>query len=158
MATEKKTFLFNAKNSVLTADITETLKQSQFIMDSLDMTKFKVKEVEFDNTTHYWDGDYNTGSVKPMHDKTIVREAEVNFNANMRVLEEFPLHKQLNIIIEMLDQSDIPNTENLTKLKEHIEAIKAETKEQKKVYADDLAFEFVSIDSEIAKADKLKDL
>ena len=127
-------------------------------MDSLDLTKFKVKEVEFDNTTHYWDGDYNTGSVKPMHDKTIVREAEVNFNANMRVLEEFPLHKQLNIIIEMLDQSDIPNTENLTKLKEHIEAIKAETKEQKKVYADDLAFEFVSIDSEIAKADKLKDL
>ena len=158
MATEKKTFLFNAKNGVLTADITETLKESQFIMDSLDLTKFKVKEVEFDNTTHYWDGDYDTGLVKPMHDKTIVRESEVNYNANIRVLEEFPLHKQLNIIIEMLDQSDIPNTENLTKLKEHIEAIKQEAIEQKKVYAEDSAFEYVSIDSEIAKADKLKDL
>ena len=158
MAIEKKTFLFNAKNGILTADITDTLKQSQFITDSLDMTKFKVKEVEFDNTTHYWDGDYDTGSVKPMHDKPIVKESEVNYNANIRVLEEFPLHKQLNIIIEMLDQADIPNTENLTKLKEHIEAIKQEAIEQKKVYAEDPAFEYVSLDSEIAKADKLKDL
>ena len=158
MAKENKTFLFNAKNGTFTADLTETLKENQFIMDSLDLTKFKVKEVEFDNTTHYWDGDYDTGSVKSMHDKTIVRESEVNYNANLRVLEEFPLHKQLNIIIEMLDQSDIPNTENLTKLKEHIEAIKQEAIEQKKVYAEDSAFEYVSIDSEIAKADKLKDL
>ena len=158
MAKENKTFLFNAKNGTFTADLTETLKENQFIMDSLDLTKFKVKEVEFDNTTHYWDGDYDTGSVKPMHDKTIVKESEVNYTANLRVLEEFPLHKQLNIIIEMLDKSEIPNTENLTKLKEHIEAVKKEAIEQKKVYAKDPAFEYVSLDSEIAKADKLKDL
>ena len=158
MATEKKTFLFNAKNGVLTADITETLKESQFIMDSLDMTKFKVKEVEFDNTTHYWDGDYDTGLVKPMHDKTIVKESEVNYTANLRVLEEFPLHKQLNIIIEMLDKSDITNTKDFIKLKKHIKAIKTEAKEQKKVYAKDSAFEYISLASEIAKADKLKDL
>lgn len=158
MAKEKKTFLFNAKNGVFTANITETLKQNQFIMDSLDLTKFKVKEVEFDNTTHYWDGDYDTGSVKPMHDKTVIKESEVNYNANLRVLEEFPLHKQLNIIIDMLDQSEIPNTEKFTKLKEHVKAIKEETKAQKKVYAEDPAFEYVSLDSEIAKADKLKDL
>ena len=158
MAKEKKTFLFNAKNGVFTANITETLKQNQFIMDSLDLTKVKVKEVEFDNTTHYWDGDYDTGSVKPMHDKTVIKESEVNYNANLRVLEEFPLHKQLNIIIDMLDQSEIPNTEKFTKLKEHVKAIKEETKAQKKVYAEDPAFEYVSLDSEIAKADKLKDL
>ena len=158
MAIEKKTFLFNAKNGAFTANLTETLKENQFIMDSLDLTKFKVKEVEFDNTTHYWDGDYDTGSVKLMHDKTIVKESEVNYNANLRVLEEFPLHKQLNIIIEMLDQSEIPNTEKFTKLRDHVKAIKEETKAQKKVYAEDSAFEYVSIDSEIAKADKLKDL
>tara|TARA_Y100000310_G_scaffold287941_1_gene313188 strand:+ start:107 stop:583 length:477 start_codon:yes stop_codon:yes gene_type:complete len=158
MATEKKTFLFNAKNGVMTANLTETLKQSPDVMNSLDLTKFNVKEVEFDNTTHYWDGDYDTGSVKPMHDKTIVTEAMVNFNANMRVLEEFPLHKQLNIIIGMLDQSDIPNTEKFTKLKDHIKAIKEETKEQKKVYADDSAFEYITNADEIAKADKIKDL
>mgnify|MGYP003117104521 CR=1 FL=1 len=158
MAIEKKTFLFNAKNGAFTANLTETLKENQFIMDSLDLTKFKVKEVEFDNTTHYWDGDYDTGSVKPMHDKTVVKESEVNYNANLRVLEEFPLHKQLNIIIDMLDQSEIPNTEKFTKLKEHVKAIKEETKAQKKVYAEDPAFEYVSLDSEIAKADKLKDL
>ena len=55
MALEKKTFLFNAKNGVFTADVTDTLKDNQFILNSLDTQKFKVKEVEFDNTTHYWD-------------------------------------------------------------------------------------------------------
>ena len=143
MASEKKTFLFNAKNGVFTADITATLK---------------VKEVEFDNTTHYWEGDYNTGSVKPMHDKTIIRESEVNFNANLRVLEQYPLHKQMNILMEMLDKSDIPNTENFNKMQEQIKAIKEETEEQKRVYEEDDAFEYIKIESEIAKADKLKDL
>ena len=52
MALEKKTFLFNAKNGVFTADVTDTLKDNQFILKSLDTQKFKVKEVEFDNTTH----------------------------------------------------------------------------------------------------------
>ena len=53
MATEKKTFLFNAKNGVMVANLTDTLKQTPDIMNNLDLTKFKVKEVEFDNTTHY---------------------------------------------------------------------------------------------------------
>ena len=41
----------------------------------------------------------------------------------------------------MLDQSDIPNTEKFTQLKEHISAVKEELKQQKKVYAEDSAFE-----------------
>jgi hypothetical protein len=93
-----------------------------------------------------------------MHDKTIIRESEVNYGANLRVLEEYPLHKQMNIIIEMLDQSEVPNTEKFNKMREHIKQIKEETKEQKRIYAEDSAFDYISIDSEIAKADKLKDL
>ena len=158
IASEKKTFLFNAKNGVFTANITETLKQDQFILDKLDTSKFKIKEVEFDNETHYWSGDYDTGSVKPVHDKTLISEAEVNYAANMRILEEFPLHKQLNIIIDMLDKSEIPNTEKFTKLKDLIKVVKEETKQQKKVYEEDDAFEYTTIKEEIAKADKLKDL
>ena len=33
MALEKKTFLFNAKNGVFTADVTDTLKDNQFIFN-----------------------------------------------------------------------------------------------------------------------------
>jgi hypothetical protein len=43
-------------------------------------------------------------------------------------------------------------------MREHIKQIKEETKEQKRIYAEDSAFDYISIDSEIAKADKLKDL
>ena len=158
MAMERKTFLFNAKNGVFTADLTETLKTTPDVMNSLDLSKFKIKEVDFDNTTHYWDGDYDTGSVKPMHDKQIIYERAVNTSANVRVLEKWPLHKQINALIEMLDQADIPNTPKITELKEHIEAIKQETIEMKKVYEEDDAYEYIKVADEIAKAEKLQDL
>ena len=158
MAMEKKTFLFNAKNGVFTADLTDTLKTTPDVMDSLDLSKFKVKEVEFDNTTHYWEGDYDTGSVKPMHDKQIIYERAVNTSANIRVLEKWPLHKQINALIEMLDQADIPNTPKITELKEHIETIKQETIQMKKVYEQDDAYEYIKVADEIAKADKIQDL
>ena len=158
MAMEKKTFLFNAKNGVFTADLTDTLKATPDVMNTLDLSKFNVKEVEFDNTTHYWDGDYDTGSVKPMHDKIMIYERAVNTSANMRVLEKWPLHEQINAIIEMLDAAEIPNTPKITELKSHIDAIKEETKQMKKVYEEDDAYEYIKVADEIAKADKLQDL
>jgi hypothetical protein len=93
-----------------------------------------------------------------MHDKQIIYERAVNTSANMRVLEKWPLHKQINAIIEMLDQADIPNTPKITELKEHIEAIKQETIEMKKVYEQDDAYEYIKVADEIAKADKIQDL
>jgi len=158
MAMEKKTFLFNAKNGVMVADLTETLKDTPDVMQNLDVSKFKIKEVEFDNTTHYWDGDHDTGSVKPMHDKPIIYERAVNASANMRVLEQWPLHKQINAIIEMLDAADIPNTPKITELKAHIDAIKEETKQMKKTYEQDDAYVYVKVADEIAKAKKIQDL
>lgn len=155
---EKKTFLFNAKNGVMVADLTETLKDTPDVMQNLDVSKFKIKEVEFDNTTHYWDGDHDTGSVKPMHDKPIIYERAVNASANMRVLEKWPLHKQINAIIEMLDAAEIPNTPKITELKAHIDAIKEETKQMKKTYEDDDAYVYIKIADEIAKAEKIQDL
>lgn len=155
---EKKTFLFNAKNGVMVADLTETLKDTPDVMQNLDVSKFKIKEVEFDNTTHYWDGDHDTGSVKPMHDKPVIYERAVNASANMRVLEKWPLHKQINAIIEMLDAADIPNTPKITELKAHIDAIKEETKQMKKTYEDDDAYVYIKIADEIAKAEKIQDL
>ena len=155
---EKKTFLFNAKNGVMVADLTETLKDTPDVMQNLDVSKFKIKEVEFDNTTHYWDGDHDTGSVKPMHDKPVIYERAVNASANMRVLEKWPLHKQINAIIEMLDAADIPNTPKITELKAHIDAIKQETVEMKKTYDQDDAYVYIKIADEIAKAEKIQDL
>ena len=38
MAMERKTFLFNAKNGVFTADLTETLKTTPDVMNNLDLS------------------------------------------------------------------------------------------------------------------------
>ena len=158
MAMERKTFLFSKNNGVMVADLTDTLKDTPDVMDTLDMTKFNTKEVEFDNTTHYWSGDYDNGAVLPMHDKTIIYETDVNTSANLRVLETWPLHKQINAIIEMLDAADIPNTPAITELKAHVDTIKQETKDMKKTYEQDDAYEYIKVADEIAKADKLRDI
>ena len=91
-------------------------------------------------------------------EQQIIYERAINTSANIRVLEYWPLHKQINALIEMLDQADIPNTPKITELKEHIEAIKQETIEMKKVYEEDDAYEYIKVADEIAKADKLQDL
>ena len=93
-----------------------------------------------------------------MHDKIMIYERAVNTSANMRVLEKWPLHEQINAIIEMLDAAEIPNTPKITELKSHIDAIKEETKQMKKVYEEDDAYEYIKVADEIAKADKLQDL
>ena len=93
-----------------------------------------------------------------MHDKPIIYERAVNASANMRVLEKWPLHKQINAIIEMLDAAEIPNTPKITELKAHIDTIKEETKQMKKVYEDDDAYVYIKVADEIAKAEKVQDL
>ena len=83
---------------------------------------------------------------------------QINTSANLRVLETWPLHKQINAIIEMLDAADIPNTPAITELKAHVDTIKQETKDMKKTYEEDDAYEYIKVADEIAKADKLRDI
>ena len=45
MATEKKTFLFNAKNGIFTANLTDSLKQTPNIMDNLDLANPKMMDI-----------------------------------------------------------------------------------------------------------------
>ena len=149
---QPQTIIFNKITGALVA------KMIGSHMDLVNTTYCKGKLLSYNPDTHEYVGDYDTGSVKPMHDKQIIYERAVNTSANIRVLEKWPLHKQINALIEMLDQADIPNTPKITELKEHIEAIKQETIHMKKVYEEDDAYEYIKVADEIAKADKLQDL
>ena len=43
-------------------------------------------------------------------------------------------------------------------MKDHIATVKAETKEQKKVYAEDPGYDYVTIEDEMAVAEKIRDI
>ena len=111
---------------------------------------FLIKEVEIDVETQYYDGDYETGSVKPMHDRPTIRESELIYGANVKVLQKYPIHKQINIIIEMLNQSELPNTPRFEELRDYIDRYRKDVKEQIAIYkADPDTFDFISYADEL---------
>ena len=57
MAKQQMTLMFNAKTGIL-------LGEKPTDNDVLDLSKFKFKDVEIDPILDFYDGDYDTGSVK----------------------------------------------------------------------------------------------
>jgi len=141
MAIETKKLIFMKSNGVLIAMMDKDQDTSY-----IDTEKFNIKSVDMDNENgDYWNGDYDTGSVQSKSDKPVVTESALKFNTNVKVLEQYPIHKQLNIIIEMLDASDVPNTEAFTAMKAFIDSAKTNLDEKVTAYSTNTAaYTFVS--------------
>ena len=95
MATEKLNLMFSKPNGIFMGVLTKEMEEDPRINER---AVFLIKEVEIDVETQYYDGDYETGSVKPMHDRPTIRESELIYGANVKVLQKYPIHKQINII------------------------------------------------------------
>lgn len=118
MATVTKHLIFIKPGGQLVA-----MMESDQDLSSVNTEKFYTKTVEFDlDNGEYWHGDYNTGSIQRKADKPVIMESAVKYNTNVKVLQEYPIHKQLNIIIDMLAQSEVPATAEFTAMKEFITA------------------------------------
>jgi len=153
MAIETKKLIFMKSNGVLVA-----MMDKDQSTDYIDTEKFQIKVVEMDNENgDYWHGDHDTGSVQSKSDKPVVNESTLKYNTNIKILQEYPIHKQLNIIIEMLDASDVPNTPEFTAMKAFIDAAKANLDEKVTAYSTNSdAYTFVSTDDDKAQAEALK--
>jgi hypothetical protein len=153
MAIETKKLIFMKSNGVLVA-----MMDKDQSTDYIDTEKFQIKVVEMDNENgDYWHGDHDTGSVQSKSDKPVVNESTLKYNTNIKILQEYPIHKQLNIIIEMLDASDVPNTPEFTAMKAFIDAAKANLDEKITAYSTNSdAYTFVSTDDDKAQAEALK--
>ena len=122
MAKQSKELLFLKSTGVLIGEITDDLDKSK-----LDLSQFETKVVDIDSESgEYWHGDFATGEVKSMAEKLLVVESMMRYNANVAVLDKYPIHTQLNTIIDMLALSDIPKTEKFVELKEYLDLIRAE--------------------------------
>ena len=153
MANETKHLIFIKPGGQLVAMMSEDTDIS-----AIDNTKFDIKTIEFDmEEGEYWHGDYATGEIKSKLDKPVVNEALLKYNTNVKILEQYSIHKQLNIIIDMLDASDIPNTDEFTAMKAFIDAAKADLNTKIATYqASPETYTFVSVENDIAHADAVK--
>lgn len=118
MTRKTRTLLFLKSSGVLIGEITNETDQTV-----LDLTQFNVKDVEIDETlSEYWNGDYDTGSVQSRLDKPVIVESMIKYSTNTKILTTYPIHNQVNIIIDMLKQSSIPQTADFTNMVAYLDA------------------------------------
>ena len=141
MAKEKFKLMFNAKNGALIGHLPKGM--SSF---GLDPDEVKVKTVTYDPDTELYIGTFTDGEVKKITDvnegKTFIDEEVINAGTADEILVKYPIHKQLNIILDMLDASDIPNTPEFTEMMNHIKDLRERNKARKEQYRSSDAYFF----------------
>ena len=150
MAKQQMTLMFNAKTGIL-------LGEKPADNDMLDLSKFKFKDVEIDPILDFYDGDYDTGSVKACDEKPMLNESIVNAQTTENIETKYPLHKQLNIMMEMLDKSDMPNTPEFANMMTHIKDVVEASKLKKKTYLESDAYHYETEEEAKEKAKKAVD-
>jgi uncharacterized protein YlxP (DUF503 family) len=147
MAKVERNLLFIKSTGTLIGEIPQDTDSSQ-----LNLDKFLIKTVEIDDEAgDYWYGDYSTGEVRSRSDKPVLTESYVKYNTNVTVLKEYPIHKQLNIIIDMLDKNSAVKTDEFIAMKEFIDAARNQHAEQVQAYASNPdAYTWINEDQEQA--------
>ncbi len=133
MAKKLRSLLFLKSTGVLIGEINQETDHSV-----MDFSKLHVKEVELDEEAgEYWLGDYTTGRIASKLDKPVVSESAVKYATNLRILTEYPIHKQLNILIDMLDKSDLIKTSEFIAMKNYLEQMRNQHQEKCTAFSSD---------------------
>jgi len=137
MAKQKLRLMFNASNGALLGHLPPGQTSG-----GLDPDQVKIKTVEMDIENEIYLGTYEAGEVKRIDElekdaPRYIDEELLNDEIRVRIEEKYPLHKQLNIMIDMLNKSDIPNTPEFTEMMGYLEDLRAMNKERKDVYKSD---------------------
>lgn len=132
MAKQNRNLLFSKSTGVLIGELTADTDTSV-----MDLSKFNVKQVNIDDDHEYWNGDFATGQILSRLDRPVVTESSLKYATNLKVLREYSIHKQLNIIIDMLNRSSIENTPEFTEMKAFLDLMRTQHEEKKAVFASD---------------------
>tara|TARA_R110002167_G_scaffold8150_7_gene37798 strand:+ start:1365 stop:1946 length:582 start_codon:yes stop_codon:yes gene_type:complete len=133
----KKVILFNKNNGAYFSTLINP------DVSKLDAKLFKWKEVNFNGKTHTWDeGDYGSGKVIALEEqKTLITEANVNALAKKTIVEEYPEHKQANIIMNVIQKIIIENNvsgkeaDEFTAMSSYIAARRSQNAKYKDAYS-----------------------
>ena len=113
--------MFNANNGAVIGAVPSGMSTG-----GLNPNEVKIKSLEYDPEVEVYFGDYETGSIQKIDDldkapdAAIIDEEMLNIDVKNDIQHVYPLHRQLNIIMDMLDQSSIPNTPEFTEMREYI--------------------------------------
>lgn len=145
MTTQVRKLLFLKSTGVLIGEITEDTDVSV-----MDLRQFYVKDVTFDiSNEEYWYGDYATGEVRSRNDKAVVIESVVKYSTNTKIISKYPIHNQIDIIIDMLAKSNIEKTPEFLELKTYLDTEIQKHKDKIQAFASNSdAYVFLSTEEE----------
>lgn len=147
MAKETRTLLFLKSTGVLIGELSDKTST-----EFMDLSKFDTKSVEIDEGAgDYYYGDYTTGEVRNHYEKPVINESLVKYAANVKILNEYPIHRQINIIVEMLNANEsLVKTEKFTEMIAFLNAQRQAYIEKVAGFSDPNAFHWISEDEEQA--------
>lgn len=129
--------LFNKKNGILIGKIDPK------IGEILDSDKFITKKVKLGANEYYF-GDYETGKVISTDEKPYISEKDIRFYTTADILGLYPYHKQLNIVIDMLEKSNIEKTPEFQQMVDTLKPLRDKANQQMKAFKNSNAFSYYS--------------
>lgn len=129
--------LFNKKHGILIGRIDSKLKEG------IDSDKFIIKTVSM-GTNEYYYGDYATGKVISTDEKPYISEKDIRFYTSADILGIYPYHKQLNIILEMLEKSSIEKTTEFDTMMQVLRPLREKANLQMQAFKNSNAFSYYS--------------
>lgn len=113
MAKELVKLLFIKSNGAFIGQLTDETDTSV-----LDLSSFIVKDVDLDvDNGDFWYGDCFTGEVRSRAEKPVVTESFLRYKTNLNILKDYPVHAQLNILIDMIDANSSVKTAEFEEFK-----------------------------------------
>lgn len=132
------TLLFNKTNGILIGKIDPSIDVSK-----IDKEKFVTKTVSM-GTNEYYFGDYNSGKIVSSDEKPYISEKDIRFYASSDIIGLYPFHKQLNIIIDMLEKSNLEKTPEFNQMLDIMKPLREKANQQMKAYKNSNAFSYYS--------------
>jgi hypothetical protein len=147
MAKKNRKLLFLKSTNALIGEITDLTP-----MDVYDLTKFNTLDVEIDEAAgEYFYGTYDQWEIRNRELNPVVTETMVKYLTNVKILNVYPIHKQLNILINVLkNNQSIIKTDEFNEMIEFLDAQKQEHQLKIASYSNTEMFHWVSAEEEAA--------
>ena len=145
MAEKSMTLMFNKTNGVMIGGFETAEAPTNVFLENV-----RYRTIVYDPETHAYVGDYATGSIQeiPEDDNQTIDEQLLDNNVEENIIAEYPIYKQLNIIIDVLHKnSDIEKTKEFLQMMSFIQDQREQNNARKEVYKDpNTPYNYVSKD------------
>lgn len=147
MAKATRTLLFLKSTGVLIGELSDKTST-----EYMDLARFDTKSVDLDEGAgEYYYGNYSTGVVLNTNDRPVINESLVKYAANVKILNAYPIHRQINVIIDMLNANEsLVKSAQFTEMVAFLNAQRQAYVEKVAGFSDPNAFHWIGEDEEQA--------